>query len=99
MEIVQYGILFAITIVFSMIALSMDNPAYKILTKLIAGTCWILMSVSQFLFMDVTSGLTLAMGSVFAIFGLFFYMATILDWSNDNSQKSFGNKRKMGVFD
>ena len=40
-EIVQYGILFAVTLVFSMIALTMEKPEYKILTKLIAGTCWI----------------------------------------------------------
>lgn len=97
-EIVQYGILFAVTIVFSMMALSMDKPEYKILMKLIAGTCWIFMSVSQFLYMDL-EGLTLALGPVFAIFGFFFYAATILDWFTDRKERSYGSKRKMGVFE
>lgn len=99
MEIVQFGILFAVTIVFSMIALTMDKTEYKILTKMIAGTCWVIMAVSQYISGDISSGLTLASALIFAAFSFFYYFATALDWLDYSKSKSFGSKRKMGVFD
>jgi uncharacterized membrane protein len=70
-ETLQYTVVFAITIIFTAISLTLD--IYPALTKLIAGLCWFIMGLLQFVLGGAQSVLTIPLTFLFIAFGLVFW--------------------------
>jgi len=82
-ETISYIIIFGLTVIFTVFALTMQEYAYKLLLKLIAATCWFIMAVIQFILGGTTSALTIPISSLFTIFGFIFCFSTIDDWQGE----------------
>jgi hypothetical protein len=83
-ETIQYVIIFGLTIIFSVFALTMEN--YRLFLKMAAGTCWGIMAIIQFTLGDISSALTLGFALLCSILGLFFFASTILDWHGEKKE-------------
>lgn len=86
-ETIQYIIVFGLTIIFSVFALTMEKHA--LFLKIAAGVCWFIMAVTQFILGDITSALTLALATLFSVFGFIFFFSTILNWKGEKKDRFF----------
>jgi hypothetical protein len=89
-ESIQYIAVFGITILFSCFALVLDE--HKLLTKMIAGLCWFIMSLVQFILGGHQGVLTVPFSLLFMGFGLVFVFSTVTDYWKTEGEK----KRNVG---
>lgn len=96
-ETVQYIVLFAITVIFSVFALTLDT--YRLILKILAGFCWFILALLQFIVGDITSGFTMGIAFFFMGIGIIFLFSTIQEFF-EQRKKGFYDKdsRKMGKF-
>jgi len=92
----QYTIFFFTTLAFTFISFFFQEQPYKITLKIIAGTCWLFLGLTQFVVGDPSLILTPVFALTFIVFAIIFYFSTTLDWKADHS---YGKKRRMGKFD
>jgi len=86
-ETIQYAIVFALTIIFSVFALTIEK--HQILLKITAGICWFIMAVLQYVFGGVAATLTLPLSLLFSVLGFIFFASTILNWSGEKKDSFF----------
>lgn len=96
-ETIQYTFLFALTVVFSIFAIFIDEYTWKMMFKVAAGLLWSICSLVQFVAGDSSSVLTIASSLVFAVFAFLYFLSTVLDWFTE-MKTDYQPKRKMGVF-
>lgn len=77
-EIIQYMSLLGITIIFTIIALTMQE--HRVLYKVLSGICWFTTAITQFILGDVTGALTIPLTMLFFSFGFLLILSSTLDW-------------------
>ena len=87
-EIVEYGVIFAVTLIFSMIAINFKKE--EVHYKFVAGICWLVLAVAQFIVGDIDSPLTWAIGFFWFGFFLLFTILAIQDFFNMKKDKIWG---------
>lgn len=87
-EIVYYGIVFSVTLIFSMMAIAFKKE--EVHFKFIAGVCWFILAIVHFLVGDITSVLTYAIAVFWMGLGFLFTILGIQDFFNMKRDKIWG---------
>ena len=97
---VQYAIIFGVTIIFSLLALTSDKQGYavRVITRFIAGFCWLIMAVLQFVIGNTLEILTIALSTFFFGFAAIFMFSAISAIFGERATEPFFTERKMGDF-
>ena len=83
---ISYITLFALTVVFTAFALTIQDTLWKVALKFIAGLFWIIMAIGQFFFFG-SGGFLMILSMPFAVFGMIFWIAIFNDFLGDKKDR------------
>ncbi len=89
-ETIQYVTILAITIVFSAFSLTIES--HKFILKIIAGLCWFIMALTQFMFMGGSAVLAVPFAVLYLGLGFVFTASIVSDFMTEKKSRiwSFG---------
>ena len=85
-ETVTYFTLLCLTVVFTAFALVIKEELWRVALKFIAGLFWVVMAISQFVFVGA-SGTFLILSLPYAVFGMIFWFAILHDFLGDKKDR------------
>jgi hypothetical protein len=87
-ETVVYVSVFALTIVFTAFALVLQETFWRFMMRIIAGTFWMVLGVSMFIFLGPGSSFVI-LSLPFVIFGLLFVISIVYDTLKTKHDRPF----------
>lgn len=93
LELVQYVIMFNLALLFTILGLKAKEQ--KIVLKMIAGFCWAIFAVLQYL-LGEGAVLSNVCGLLFSVFAVIVFASLIYDYGH---KEGYQKQRTMGVFD
>lgn len=77
-ETIQYTIMFGLSVIFSILSFALDEN--RIIMKIIAGLCWNIFAILQWVMTSPPTNLVYAFSFLFFGFGFVFWASTVQDW-------------------
>ncbi len=87
---IQYVVMLGVTIVFSVIALVMEEKQKAIFLKCLSGLCWFISGLVHFISGSFNDPLTYGLTSLFVAFGILYFLLAIGDFSEMKAEKVYG---------
>lgn len=89
-ETVQYVTILGLSIVFSVLALVIQENTYRLVLKVSASLCWFILSLTQFLFLGGSATMAVPLAMLFLGFGFVFAASIVTDFQSQKREKIFG---------
>lgn len=85
--IIQYTILFVITIFFSLLGLT--SKQYSLSLKVISACCWAIMAITQYILPDAIGVFEVALSMLFTGFAFAYGFAAASSWMDERKQNFY----------
>lgn len=89
-EAVQYVTVLGLSIVFSVLALVIQENTYRLTLKIIASLCWFIFALTQFMFIGGSAVMAVPLAMLFLGFGFVFAASIVTDFQSQKREKIFG---------
>lgn len=86
-ETITYIIVFALTIIFSVFALTLEKN--RLFLKMAAGLCWYVLAIITQILNTTSAVIPIALVFFFGGFGTLFYISTVQDWLKEKKERKW----------
>lgn len=86
-ETITYIIIFALTIIFTVFALTLEKN--RLLLKMSAGLCWFILALVTLITNTTFAVVPIALTFLFGGFGVIFFISTVDDWAGEKKDSFY----------